>query len=144
MENSLCSTWGQKRAEARLDQRSGWGCQLSASFTWRILFGSTNQLTDDSGPTQLRGTVLSCMEKHRSSYRRRVFKSGAIEFSGSTLPCLVRNISETGAAFEITSPFWFPDTFALVIQSDRLRRDCRIVWRKDRQIGVAFVDSHSP
>ncbi|WFU42155.1 PilZ domain-containing protein [Bradyrhizobium sp. CB82] len=82
------------------------------------------------------------MEEHRSSYRRRVLKSGAIEFSGGSLPCLIRNISQTGAAFEVMSPLWFPDTFALVIQSEHLRRLCRIVWRKERRIGVTFINSH--
>nr|WP_128948474.1 PilZ domain-containing protein [Bradyrhizobium nanningense] len=84
------------------------------------------------------------MDEHRISFRRRVLKSGTIEFSGSSVPCVIRNLSETGAAFEIASPLWFPNTFALVIQAEHLRRPCRIVWRKERRIGVMFIDSHPP
>lgn len=78
-------------------------------------------------------------EDHRISPRRRVLKSGTIEFSGSALPCTVRNLSETGAAIEINSPLWFPERFTLVIDSEQLRKPCQIAWRKERRVGVIFV-----
>lgn len=79
------------------------------------------------------------MEEQRSSPRRRVLKSGSIEFSGTALPCTLRSISETGAAIEVNSPLWFPDRFILIVQSETLRRSCHIVWRRERRIGVTFI-----
>ena len=78
------------------------------------------------------------MSEHRIATRHRILKAGTIEFSGEAIPCTVRNISETGAALEINSPLWFPDHFTLNITTDRLRKPCHIVWRRDKRIGVAF------
>ena len=78
------------------------------------------------------------MSEHRIAARHRVLKAGTIEFSGDAISCTVRNISATGAAVEINSPLWFPDRFTLGITSDGVRRPCRIVWRKEKRIGVTF------
>jgi hypothetical protein len=80
------------------------------------------------------------MDEHRISSRHRVLKAGTIEFSGSKIDCLVRNISATGAAIEIKTPIWFPDSFTLAIASDGTARRCHIVWRSEGRIGVAFDD----
>ena len=77
------------------------------------------------------------MEK-RDSGRNRVLKSGAIEFNGGAIDCVVRNISETGAALDVASPVGIPEHFILAILPDGSRRQCRIAWRKERRIGVAF------
>lgn len=78
-------------------------------------------------------------DEHRASPRHRVLKAGTIEFSGgTTLPCTVRNLSETGAAIEVNSPLWFPDHFVLAVASEGWRRPCRVVRRSERRIGVAF------
>ena len=61
-----------------------------------------------------------------------------LKFSGDTIACTVRNISDTGAALEINSPLWFPDRFTLSIISDGLRKPCHIVWRREKRVGVAF------
>ena len=78
------------------------------------------------------------MDDHRIDPRHRVLKAGTIEFSGSEIPCTVRNISATGAALEIISPLWFPDRFTLCIPSEGLRKACHIVWRRDKRIGITF------
>jgi PilZ domain len=80
------------------------------------------------------------MEDHRSAPRHRTLKAGTIEFSGTKIDCLIRNMSATGAALEINSPLWFPDAFRLVTTSDGSNRPCRVVWRNDRRIGVVFAD----
>jgi hypothetical protein len=77
------------------------------------------------------------MEK-RDTGRNRVLKSGAIEFNGGAIDCVVRNISETGAALDVASPVGIPEHFILAILPDGSRHRCRIAWRKDRRIGVAF------
>jgi hypothetical protein len=81
---------------------------------------------------------LQVLENHRAALRHRVLKSGSIEFHGGVIDCLVRNISETGAALEVASPLGIPETFNLVIPGDHSSRACKVAWRKDKRIGVAF------
>jgi PilZ domain len=80
------------------------------------------------------------MENHRIAPRQRVLKAGTIEFSGSKVDCLIRNVSATGAALEVNSPLWFPDVFVLVMTADGSSRRCHIVWRNGKRIGVTFDD----
>jgi hypothetical protein len=80
------------------------------------------------------------MEDHRITPRQRVLKAGTIEFSGSKIDCLIRNVSATGAALEVNSPLWFPDVFVLATTSDGSSRRCHIVWRNGKRIGVTFDD----
>jgi hypothetical protein len=72
-------------------------------------------------------------EELRIAPRRRVLKAGSISFGGGVIDCTVRNVSETGAALEVV-----PDRFTLIVQSDGLSRPCRVVWRRERRIGVTF------
>jgi PilZ domain len=68
--------------------------------------------------------------------------SGAIEFAGSTINCLIRNISISGAALDVTNPLDIPERFDLVFKADGTNIPCHVIWRKAEQIGVAF-DQHS-
>jgi hypothetical protein len=63
--------------------------------------------------------------------------SGAIEFAGSTINCLISNISISGA-FEVTNPHDIPEQFNLVFKTDDAHIPCHVVWRQGEQIGVAF------
>jgi len=78
-------------------------------------------------------------DEHRNAPRHRVLKTGTIEFGGGGIDCVVRNMSDTGAALEVTSPLGIPDHFTLVIPQDHAARPCRVMWRKEKRIGVAFV-----
>ena len=82
--------------------------------------------------------TLAVLEHNRAAERHRVLKSGSISFHGGTIDCVVRNISDTGAALEIASPVGIPDTFTLLISGDHVSRNCRVAWRSDKRIGVAF------
>lgn len=81
------------------------------------------------------------MEEHRSIPRRRVLKAATISFHGGAISCAVRNFSEHGALLDVTSPIGIPDTFSLVMEGGS--RHCRVVWRKEKRIGVRFTASHS-
>ena len=70
--------------------------------------------------------------------RQRVLKAGTIEFSGGTIDCVVRNISETGAALEVASPVGIPAEFNLMISGNTAKRPCQVVWVRDKRIGVTF------
>jgi hypothetical protein len=78
------------------------------------------------------------MTGQRTASRRRVLKAGSIEFGGGEFECTIRNVSETGAALEVTTPLYIPDRFMLLVQSEQSKRACRVVWRKQKRIGVTF------
>jgi|UPI00040512CB hypothetical protein len=83
--------------------------------------------------------ALQVMENKRAALRQRVLKSASIEFHGGVIDCVIRNISETGAALEVASPLGIPESFNLVIAGDHSRRRCQVAWRRDTRIGVAFT-----
>jgi hypothetical protein len=56
----------------------------------------------------------------------------------ANIDCSVRNVSNTGAALDVTSPIGIPDQFALVLPGEGLPMPCHVVWRKQRRLGVAF------
>ena len=81
---------------------------------------------------------LQVLENHRVAPRHRVLKAGSIEFNGGTIDCTIRNVSDTGAQLEVASPLGIPDSFWLVISGSHTPRHCRVAWRSDRRLGVAF------
>ena len=60
------------------------------------------------------------MDQQRIAPRRRILKAGTIEFGGGTIDCTIRNVSNKGAALEVTSPVGIPEAFTLIIPSDGL------------------------
>ena len=79
------------------------------------------------------------MVETRIAPRHRVSKAGTIEFVGSRpVDCVVRNLSLTGAAIELSSSINIPESFTLVMPGDGLRLLCRVMWRQKYRIGVAF------
>lgn len=78
------------------------------------------------------------LDDHRKSQRRRVLKAGIISFGGGAITCTIRNLSAAGAALEVTTPMGIPDKFTLVIEMEHLKRDCRVVWQKERRLGIRF------
>ena len=53
--------------------------------------------------------------------------------------CTVRNISPDGAAIDVDNPAFVPNQFRLVMASDSSTHDCRMIWIREKRIGVAFV-----
>jgi hypothetical protein len=78
------------------------------------------------------------MNEYRSATRRRMLKAGKIEFGSSVIDCILKNVSETGAALEVESPIGIPERFDLVVHQDQSRRPAHVVWRKERRIGIRF------
>jgi hypothetical protein len=74
----------------------------------------------------------------RIAPRYRVSKAGTIEFVGGKINCVVRNLSVTGAALEVSDTTGIPETLILAMPDDRLRLFCHVVWRREYRIGVAF------
>jgi PilZ domain len=79
------------------------------------------------------------LKNHKYDSRRRiVLKAGLISFQDTRIGCFVLNISAGGAGLVVESDAAIPFSFDLEIGDERIRRRCLVVWRNDRQIGVAF------
>jgi PilZ domain len=79
------------------------------------------------------------MAENRRAPRHNVLKAGTIKFGRSSVNCLIRNLSATGAAIDLSTRAELPERFVLVVPGDGLQLPCRTVWRKAHQIGVAFI-----
>ena len=76
----------------------------------------------------------------RAAPRLRTLKGGSIEFGlAAAIDCVIRNMSETGAALEVETPVGIPNDFTLLIKPELVRRNCRVVWLSAKRIGVLFV-----
>jgi hypothetical protein len=149
-----CNVYGQPLAAGDRGQGINFkDCQLRFKIAWtRIRAGLTEEdiaiasrhaeklagqrpsnVDEQPKPEEIRS-----LENNRAAPRQRTLKAGTIEFSGGTIDCVVRNISETGAALEVASPMGIPTKFNLLISGNVAKRPCRVVWIKDKRIGVAF------
>jgi hypothetical protein len=79
----------------------------------------------------------------RQAPRRRILKTAIIAFNDrcSTIPCAVRDLSESGARLRVDGTTNVPATFELVIELDGLEASCQMVWRKANDIGVRFLST---
>lgn len=75
------------------------------------------------------------MDENRRTIRRRVLKSATIEYERGAYSCVIRNLSGAGAAPYALA---IPREFTLIMETDRERRHCRVIWRNDNRLGVAF------
>ena len=79
------------------------------------------------------------MKESRAARRHRVLKAGLIEFSGGgAIGCAVKNLSASGAALEFESALDIPDRLTLCILPDAVKRQCRVIWRSPKRIGISF------
>lgn len=76
---------------------------------------------------------------NRIAPRSRTLKAATIAFNGGVIDCVLRNLSDTGAQLEVTSPVGIPDQFELMLTGESAHRPCRVVWRKATRIGVSFA-----
>ncbi|RZN10297.1 PilZ domain-containing protein [Bradyrhizobium genosp. SA-3] len=80
------------------------------------------------------------MVETRRAPRFRVAKPAQIERGGDKIPCVIRNISTSGAALQLShSTDRIPTAFTLIIPEDDLMLPCRVVWRTPFRIGVTFI-----
>jgi hypothetical protein len=81
------------------------------------------------------------MTEGRSTPRRRVLKGAIAAFNArhSTIPCTVRDISDTGCRLLISGAVAIPDTFELIVEIDGLVAPCEVVRRTNTEIGVRFT-----
>ena len=82
----------------------------------------------------------------RVSKKREVRKSlrqtGWITLDGgfAARPCVVQDMSATGAKITIDDPNMLPAKLRLALSRDaRTGRRCEVVWRRGKSVGVKFV-----
>jgi hypothetical protein len=82
----------------------------------------------------------------RVTKKREVRKSlrqpGWITLDGgfAARPCVVQDMSATGAKITIDDPNMLPAKLRLALSRDaRTGRPCEVVWRRGKSVGVKFV-----
>ncbi|HRK19312.1 MAG TPA: hypothetical protein PK970_10180 [Hyphomicrobiaceae bacterium] len=85
----------------------------------------------------------------RWAKRKPAHNAAQIVFDGMTTPhpCVVRDISSTGAKIEIlkskvnsdASTSFLPTYFTLIVPTDRTSVDCQSMWRRGSFMGVRFL-----
>lgn len=82
------------------------------------------------------------MLDRRNEHRGRTYLGGQIAFNNrwSTIDCLVRNMSESGARIEFANPVLVPSDLELIIPLRGNSRRVRVVWRQAKALGISFVD----
>ena len=78
------------------------------------------------------------MVETRIAPRVRVNKPAKIDHGGDKIDCIIRDLSATGAALEVSNIVRVPDNFTLIMPEERLRLPCHVVWRREFRIGIAF------
>ncbi len=81
--------------------------------------------------------VIDLAEARRAK-RQAVLDMGLIRIGDISVSCVVRNISDAGAALEMGPQSGIPDQFALIVLPMQKIYSCNVVWRKGRRIGVSF------
>lgn len=87
------------------------------------------------------------MSERRSGSRQKSFLQGRIFFNNrrTSVDCLIRDFSESGAKLKFHSMISIPDVVELFIPVKEETRRAKIVWRNADEVGVSFnFDEASP
>ena len=74
----------------------------------------------------------------RKAGRRHVTDTALIRFGEMSVGCVIRNLTDAGAALDVGPQGDIPDQFTLIVMATKKIYSCNIVWRKGRRIGVSF------
>ncbi|WOH78753.1 PilZ domain-containing protein [Bradyrhizobium sp. BEA-2-5] len=80
------------------------------------------------------------MQDRRQSVREKVFYGAVAEINerGSTMDCVVRNISEGGACVEFSDAAHLPEEMNLSVARKGRWFLARLIWRQANKVGLAF------
>jgi hypothetical protein len=74
--------------------------------------------------------------------RKSLHQPGWITLDGgfAARPCVVQDISSTGAKITVDDPNVLPAKLRLAFARDaRTGRNCEVVWRRGKSVGIKFV-----
>jgi hypothetical protein len=82
----------------------------------------------------------------RGSGRLRQLKSGIVVLNDrrSTLGCMIRDVSDTGARLKFGSVVVLPDEFELIFVQERKIVGVRKRWHRQSECGVTFTGPRRP
>lgn len=82
-------------------------------------------------------------EANRRQDRRRSVRIASIVLAGAAepIPCVVLDISSSGARLHVHDPNEVPDTFRLIMASTNDEYACETVWRQGNEMGVRFANA---
>src|SRR5262249_40432089 len=80
------------------------------------------------------------MQDRRERVRDKVFLGGVAEINdrGSTMDCVVRNLSENGACVEFDSAARLPGQMQISIARKGRSFLAKLIWRQANRVGLAF------
>ena len=84
---------------------------------------------------------MAAANKKREA-RKSLREPGWITLEGgfAARPCVVQDLSRSGAKVTIDDPNMLPAKLRLAFSRDaRTGRNCEVVWRRGRSVGVKFV-----
>lgn len=82
-------------------------------------------------------------DRERRDVRRTSVRRNAkimVPRRASVIHCTVQNITGGGACLKVANTYGLPDEFELTFELGRTRRQCRVIWRTNDELGVAFVE----
>lgn len=102
-------------------------------FAKRKLGGSKSHMPEEIGQAE-----------RRLVHRKDVHLTARIMLAdGTSLPCIVRNISPMGARLEIDSGASLPPAFRLQIPDDLFTAECALQHQDGRFAGVEFTSARA-
>lgn len=77
----------------------------------------------------------------RRSPRKRVARAATMIASphAPEIPCVVLELSATGAKLHVHGSQDLPQRFQLAIEQDGLMRPCTLIWRRRNHAGIQFL-----
>ena len=74
------------------------------------------------------------------AFRQRTYKSAFVfnDGCGGKRPCILRNVSETGALLQIDDVGGLPSQFKMAVELDAYEVDVKWIWRQEAKLGVEF------
>ncbi len=83
-------------------------------------------------------TIATTKAEARKTPRRKVLDTGLIRFGDFSVACVIRNLSEIGAALDVAPQSVLPDQFTLIVVRKKKIYSCTVIWRKGTRVGVSF------
>ena len=82
--------------------------------------------------------------ERRRAGRHRALLAGKLanEDATTTIDCAIRNISDTGAMIETSTPHLIPNKMHLVQIKEGVAWDVEVIWRRGNRIGLSLGDRH--
>jgi hypothetical protein len=103
-----------------------------------------NALVEGLDRSPILSGATGARNESRRATRQKIRKAGTIHFPRFRMTCVVRDISKSGAALEVSTTTDIPDSFALILEMESAERACSVVWRKRNRLGVRFTGTSKP